>query len=300
MTGSGNDFVFVDGRSRATGAWTEHEIRALCSRREGVGADGLVVIYPAGEGRVGFDFFNNDGTPAPMCGNGALCATRLAAWLGLADPEGMELETGAGVYRTRCDGKPDTAEISLGDISGVDLLDIELEAGETFAFRATVGVPHVVVLTRDVQGLDLASRGRQIRFHPALAPGGANINFLSRSGDEWRMRTYERGVEAETMACGTGAAAAAAVLAGEGLASLPLAIRSASDHLLSITGSPVPGSHDLEDVMLGGQARLLFRAVLSGSNWSIPVNQPTSADEAPAGSQPGNRGREKAKVPVSS
>jgi len=161
MSGSGNDFVFVDGRHSPVGSWSAQQISVICARATGVGADGLVVLEPGSRpGAVRFHFFNSDGSPAPMCGNGALCATRLAAWLELAPSEGMCLETDSGVYETRCvPGTTDRVEMQLADVS-VSYPDIKSEPGEGRIAFATVGVPHLVVVVDDLEGLDLARRGR--------------------------------------------------------------------------------------------------------------------------------------------
>ena len=236
MTGSGNDFVFVDGRLREPEDWSPEEIRALCDRHRGVGADGFAVVAPgSGPDRVRFHFFNDDGGRAPMCGNGALCATRIAAHLELANPAGMTLETDAGVYQSRCvEGPGERAELLLGDLPAPRPAAVKLEAGEHEAHLALVGVPHLVVLVDDVAAVNLMERGKALRWDPALGPGGANVNFVGRSrapgrtrsnsarlgapssaaqgtrsaraaaggrgGAGWAKRTYERGVEGETLA----------------------------------------------------------------------------------------------------
>lgn len=263
MTGSGNDFVFVDGRASHLDFWTPPRIRAVCSRRNGIGADGLVILEPGSSaGKVRFHFFNNDGGRAPMCGNAALCATRLATRLELVPGDDMELETDAGTFRTRCLGGPgQRAEIELDDVDDVRTPKIGLVGGETSVYLATVGVPHLVVLVREGESIDLDRRGRELRFHPAIAPDGANVSFVSRNGNDWFMRTYERGVEGETLACGTGAIAAAAALAGEGHVNLPWKVKTASDEVLEIYGEPQAGSRLLSP-RLRAEARLVFRSVL--------------------------------------
>jgi diaminopimelate epimerase len=263
MTGSGNDFVFVDGRSSRLGDWTSERIRAICDRHHGVGADGFVVVEPgSAPNAVRFHFFNNDGGRAAMCGNGALCATRIAAYLEVGDPQGMLLETDAGTYPSRClPGQGELAEVVLGDLPEPSKPPVRLAPGERDAYLVTVGVPHLVVIAEQVASLPLAERGKALRFDPALGPAGANVNFVSETpGGRWVMRTYERGVEGETLACGTGAVAAGSVLALAGLANLPLEIGTASSRLLNVSGTPSRGR--ITGASLAGEGRLLFRAVL--------------------------------------
>jgi len=267
MNGSGNDFVFVDGRTSPLSAWTPERIRAVCDRHSGVGSDGLVVVEPgSAPDAVRFHFFNSDGGRAAMCGNGALCATRIAAYLELASPNGMTLETDAGTYRSRCvPGDGERAELLLGDVTAFSQPKVRLRSGEREARLVQVGVPHLVVLVEKVGAVELLERGRALRFDPALGPPGANVNFVGpaegHSGTQaWAMRTYERGVEGETLACGTGAVACASVLALGGHATLPLQVRTASGKVLSVSGAPTGSG--VCGVSLAGEGRLLFRAIL--------------------------------------
>lgn len=263
MSGSGNDFVFADGRSAPVASWSPDRIQAVCDRHRGLGADGLVVVEPGSEkNAIRFHFFNNDGSRAAMCGNGALCATRIAARLELADPAGMVLETDAGTYRSRClDGAGERAELTLGDLAAGSCPGVRLAAGEDEGYLLSVGVPHLVVLVDDVAKVRLGERGRALRTDPTLGPGGANVNFLSQGSQGWCMRTYERGVEGETLACGTGAVAAASVLALTGRSALPLELQTASGRFLGVSGDAQMG-RGVRRAGLIGEGRLVFRAVL--------------------------------------
>jgi diaminopimelate epimerase len=272
MTGSGNDFVFVDGRFANLGVWTEARIRAVCDRRTGVGADGFVLVEPGSRsGAVRMVYFNRDGSRAPMCGNAALCATRFAGGLELAPLDGMTLETDAGTYASRClSGPGERAELQLGGVKAARAVDVRLAAGEKVARLAAVGVPHLVVVVEDVAGVPVGERGRALRFDPAVGAGGANVNFVGPARPDqgasggpqvsWSMRTYERGVEDETLACGTGAVAVALVLNGLRSATLPFHVLTGSGCVLSVGGSP--DGDGLSDVRLAGEGRLVFRAAL--------------------------------------
>jgi diaminopimelate epimerase len=197
-----------------------------------------------------------------MCGNAALCATRLAAFLEMASPDAVLLETDAGPVRARCvPGTDDRAELELPDVPATRDPAIEAGRGEERIGFALVGVPHLVVAVRDLGSVNLRTRGRELRNHPAVAPDGANVNFVARNGEGWAMRTYERGVEDETLACGTGAVACATVLAAAGLTSLPFAVQTRSGQVLRVSGGPVPGGA-LQAPRLEGEARLVFRGTL--------------------------------------
>ena len=215
MSGSGNDFVFFDVREVPAGRITEPEvIQALCARRTGIGADGIVLLQEFDWGDFRMRYYNADGSLASLCGNAALCAARLAVDLSVADPEGFRFATDSGVITGRIrDGLP---EIDLAPVEEVATdVGLELAAGETRIGFARAGVPHAVVLCVNADAVPLETRGRLLRRH-ALFRDGANVDFVSPAGTGWRMRTFERGVEAETLACGTGAVATAALLAAWG------------------------------------------------------------------------------------
>lgn len=262
MTGSGNDFVMLDGRHTTPEEWTGDAIVAMCDRRMGVGADGLVILTPEAAGRVRMDFWNCDGSRADMCGNAALCSTRLAVHLKMAGREGMQLVTRAGAFPVRCIEGGERAELNLPDFDlPAHPSGLPLGPGDLAATLATVGVPHLVVEVSDLERPDLMDRGRELRFHPALGVAGANVNFVAPvGGGRWCLRTYERGVEGETLACGTGAVAAAVALASAGRVSLPMDLVTRSGRILTIRG--VIRGPRATDVWLAGEGRLVFRGEL--------------------------------------
>jgi len=265
MAASGNDFVMLDGRNTSPEAWTAEDIRAICARRTGLGADGLVFVAPGSHsGAVRMTYFNSDGSRAALCGNAALCTTRLAAHLGLANSLGMRLETDAGTFDGRCARADERAELHLAPVSApTDVSAVALQAGERRAALGLVGVPHLVLLVDDVTGVDVVGRGRPLRYAPALGPEGANVNFVApgAAAGEWRMRTYERGVEGETLACGSGAVAVACTLEHWGLSTLPLALSTEGGRVLEVRAQRT-GSGAYDDVWLTGEARMVFRGVL--------------------------------------
>ena len=255
MSGSGNDFVFFDARTDAPGDFsTAPVIDRICARATGIGADGVVFLQADATEAFRIRYFNRDGSLAELCGNASLCSARLAAELGVANRTGFRFATDAGVISARF--LADEPEIDLQPVRGLRPdLGLTLRAGERRIGFADTGVPHLVVLVDDAERVDVAVRGRELRFDPSLADG-ANVNFVSRlDAGAWRMRTYERGVEAETLACGTGTAAAAVLLESWALNGPEAKVRSSSGRVLTATvrrvGSEIRPS-------LSGEARVVF------------------------------------------
>jgi diaminopimelate epimerase len=212
MTGSGNDFIFFDNRDAAHNDLAEPAvIDALCDRRRGIGADGIVLLDADLEFAFGMRYYNRDGSLAEMCGNAALCSARLATHLGAVPQGDFTFRTPSGPVTGRLvDEAPEIDMTPVTDLRGN--ASIPTHPGERRIGYARVGVPHLVVLVDDLEGVDVESRGRELRHHPSM-PLGANVNFVaSGASADWGMRTYERGVEGETLACGTGAVATAALL----------------------------------------------------------------------------------------
>jgi diaminopimelate epimerase len=263
MTGSGNDFVVLDGRFTSADRWPPDRVRAICDRRNGVGADGLVILTPSTAEGVRMSYWNSDGSHGAMCGNAALCSGRLAVDLEMVQPGEFCLLTDAGVVRVRSQAQGDQAEISLPDCDlprAVD--DLPAAAGEQWLALGTVGVPHIVIRVHDIEAVDVLGRGRLLRAHPRLGPEGANVNFVSApagSGEPWLIRTYERGVEGETLACGTGTVASALALAAREEARVPLTFKSRGGPQLRVRARL--GTARATDLWLGGEGRLLFRGV---------------------------------------
>ncbi len=271
MTGSGNDFVFFDGRAVELSLVTEPEaIRAICNRHNGIGADGIVVLealaQPASQASTGdqsergatarIHYFNSDGTPADLCGNATLCSTTMSIEMGMTHGRDVTLMTPAGQIDGRRVG--DESEIDLQPVREVrEDVEIALAAGERRVGFAVAGIPHLVVLCEDAEAVDVAGRGPSLRRHPALGAAGANVNWVSRLADgRWRYRTFERGVEGETLACGTGAVAAAVVLCAWGLAESPVVIQTSSGRNLTVS---LRRDGDAWVPRLRGEGRVVFR-----------------------------------------
>jgi diaminopimelate epimerase len=237
MSGSGNDFVVIDARAMDPGRLADPQVvRRICARGTGVGADGIVFLETSARASVGLVYLNADGSRAAFCGNATLCGTRLGFELGMSANGVFSIETDDGVVPARMRG--DNPEIDLPPVSEVrdGVSGIPLAAGESRLGFARVGVPHLVIRCADARVVDVVARGRPLRSHPGFSDG-ANVNFVSGSAETgWMMRTYERGVEAETLACGSGAVATAIFLVtwGEATAGSAIDITSRSDLRLSV------------------------------------------------------------------
>ena len=260
MSGSGNDFVMIDARSEPPGVLAEPEVIArICARATGVGADGIVFLDRTPAATVRLTYLNSDGSRAAFCGNATLCTTRLATELGMASGE-LTIDTDAGILGARMrDGQPEIDLPAVRDVrSAYDALALGQDE-EAIGF-AIAGVPHLVIRRAEIESVDVVGRGRPLRHHASLADG-ANVNFVApAAGNRWRMRTYERGVEGETLACGSGAVATATLLAAWGLVESPVELitrsgRSLTVRLVERDGVMMPS--------LCGEGRIVFQGVLS-------------------------------------
>ncbi len=263
MTGSGNDFVFIDGRAEP---FSEFEraavIEPICRRGTGVGADGLVILTtPANlDADLALTYYNADGSLASLCGNATLCTASLGVRIGAVNAAGFGLETGSGVLRARISaGLP---EFDLPAIEGLQqsLAAVRPEGNEIRLGFATAGIPHVVIQVPDVAESDVVGRGRVIRNDPSFA-AGTNVNFVSRTlSGGWKIRTYERGVEGETLACGTGSVASAVLLSSWGEIGDDVELETASGQVVGIR---IDRSADgVWRASLRGEGRLVFEGTL--------------------------------------
>lgn len=255
MSGSGNDFVFVDTRTEPAGPLATPEVvGAICNRGTGIGADGVVFLERSDKAAIRLIYLNADGSRADLCGNATLCTARLSRELGIAGKAEFGIETDSGVLAARFVG--DQPEIDLNPVTDCRPdAGLPLAAGERRMGFAVAGVPHLTILADDVETVDVVARGRPLRRHPSL-PNGANVNFVQDlGGGAFRYRTYERGVEAETLACGTGAVASAVLLTAWGLAAGPVRLATRSGRELRVRLS---GPKDARTPSLSGEARIVF------------------------------------------
>lgn len=210
MHGAGNDFILIDDRKQLfplnEHAWTAH----LCSRHDGIGAEGLILLQPSTKASFRMRFFNPDGREAEMCGNGARCAARLAHDLGIAGNK-MTIQTRAGILKAFL--AANEVCVAMPIPSKVRLNFVVRTAGQRIKCNfINTGVPHAVVETEYLDNVDVQTTGSMLRRHKIFAPEGTNVDFMRVTGNHsLSLRTYERGVEAETPACGTGITACALV-----------------------------------------------------------------------------------------
>lgn len=257
MQGSGNDFILINHWQPLIAEPDRAPLaRRLCQPKFGVGADGLIFIEPSDRAHFRWRFFNADGSEAEMCGNGGRCAARFAYLNNLA-PAQLTFETLAGLIAAEVKGK----RVKLGLTAPQDLrlnLTIPLPDRTWQGHFLNTGVPHVVLWVEELESVAVAEIGRAIRYHELFQPAGTNVNFVRQTGpQELQIRTYERGVEAETLACGTGAVAAALIAARlHGLAP-PLAVRPPSGEVLTVYFEPAAA--DLAPVFLEGDATVVFQ-----------------------------------------
>jgi diaminopimelate epimerase len=262
MSGAGNDFIMLDNRLHMISLPLLQKLaRRLCPRGAAVGADGLIALKapPGSDFDFAWDFLNADGSVAEMCGNGARCAARFAKDIGLAG-DNMVFATLAGPIQAAI-LENNMVKVGLTAPSGY-YRDLELEAGGKKFQLAGVntGVPHTVVECADLETVPVKVWGQALRRHEHFAPAGSNVNFACRLDPHTiRVRTYERGVEDETLACGTGATAAALVMAAKHQMASPLEVQVKSgDRLLVYFNAP----GDFSAVALQGPGKYIYTGKL--------------------------------------
>jgi len=261
MAGGGNDFVVIDHRN-ARVADPAELARRVCTPHLSVGADGLILIESSARATFRMRYWNSDGSVGEFCANGTRCAARFA-FMNVIAPRRMTIETGAGITG---------AEVSDGGLVTLSLqpphsfrAERPLRVGDRTVRGSflVVGVPHYVVYLRDeLWSQDIVPLGRAIRTHPDLQPAGANVNFVVvRGANEIEVRTYERGVEAETLSCGSGVVASSTVSALFGKVKAPVSVLTRSGITLEVN-LKVDGP-EVSDVQLRGDARMVYRAAFT-------------------------------------
>jgi diaminopimelate epimerase len=265
MHGAGNDFVVIDHRAPYLPEPLEALFARLSDRRRGVGADGVLLLERDPELDFAMRYFNADGRPADYCGNGARCLALLALDLGLGRGGEVRFRTAAGVQRARRDPTGRGIRLAFGERVGASEPVRVEAAGRAFSGRLLVpGVPHFVTAVERVEWVPVAEWGTALRHHPRFGAAGANVDFVARLGPgRLAMRTYERGVEAETLACGSGAIAAALGSAADGDSSPVRVLTAGGDELEVEFRSNRDG---YEDVYLTGPAEVSF-----AGEWFAPI-----------------------------
>ncbi|MFO7587097.1 MAG: diaminopimelate epimerase [Gemmatimonadota bacterium] len=263
-TGAGNDFVVAraDERSDRIGPALA---RRLCARRTGVGVDGLILVYPRPDG-IRVRFFNPDGSEFSTCGNGSRCAARYAADEGLGDPAGFTLETPAGEIGCRVEGDQVALDYRI-EVAVRGPIEAVGPAASAEGWLVRIGVPHFVLPMKSLPTGPIEEICRPIRRMPSLGPAGANVNLVSLDAPgSGAVRTFERGVEGETLACGSGSMACAFALRAAGLSGPRLALRVHGGDVLDIRiVDETPPDGGERHVRLAGPALRLFEGTFPDS-----------------------------------
>ena len=271
MTGAGNDFIVIDNRNGVVDADHCHDlVRYACRHKLSVGADGVILIENDPEVDFKWRFFNADASEAEMCGNGARCAARFAALTGIVAKPDMTFRTLAGILKAELLGERVKVQMTLPHSLR---LGLKLEAeGRIFLLDSVnTGVPHAVYFAADeneLESIDISRYGRALRFHPHFGPAGTNVNFVYvRDPRHMVVRTYERGVEGETLACGTGCIASGLTAAAHDRVVSPVEAKTRGGETLKVyfeasrgTGNPVDAP--FRGVYLEGEARIAYEADL--------------------------------------
>jgi len=261
MNGAGNDFVIIDHRRLFIPVHLHAQFaQAVCRRSFSIGADGLILLEESDTADFSWRFYNSDGSIAEMCGNGARCAARYAYRHAIADKK-MVFQTVAGIIEAEILGEQEHVSIRMTDPAGLVSNGSVLLGDEKFSvFSVNTGVPHAVIFV-DSDTIPVAEWGRELRYHKQFEPEGTNVNFVRVTADgDLHVRTYERGVEGETLACGTGAVAAALIAADRRLVSSPVYVMTGGGEQLVVQFTME--NDTITDVFLQGAARIVFEGDL--------------------------------------
>lgn len=263
MSGAGNDFILADDRAGKLVGLSRLQVAKLCHRQFGIGADGLMLLVPCLSGQADFAwrFFNNDGSDAEMCGNGARCFARFIQRLTGWTPPSLTFETVAGVITAVFHG--DLVTVNLTPPHRLKLCETVPTTGGTLEVSSlNTGVPHAVVFVPDADQALVQALGAELRYHAHFRPRGTNVNFAEVKGPNFiRVRTYERGVEGETLACGTGVSAAAMIAAKIHGFKSPVRVLVQGGDQLEVAFNETNGQFG--DVKLTGPATFVFEGHLS-------------------------------------
>ena len=256
MNGSGNDFILIDNRTQVLNVQNLPEfVKTVCERKVSVGADGLIIIENSERADFRWRFFNADGSEVEMCGNGGRCAARFARIKGIAGDK-LSFETEAGIIDAEVRG--DEVKLRLTDPHSIKINFSIMIDDRTFEMNfINTGVPHAVHYVKDLDRFDVLTIGRALRYHNEFQPAGTNANFLeSIDRHTIRVRTYERGVEDETLACGTGAVASALISSWKGLVESPVDVRVKSNETLKIHFRKTDTG--FADIYLEGKTKVVY------------------------------------------
>ena len=265
LSGAGNDFVIIDNRAGIIPEDSSDFINKVCARRVSVGADGMLLVENSDVADFRMRYFNSDGGEVETCGNGARCIARFAHDENIIPSNKMTFETRAGIYSAEV--MEDSVKLRVGDAVDMRLnFPLMLSDGQHTVSFVNSGVPHVVFFTDDLEDMDVVRPGSETRYHEDFKPAGTNANFVKmRSSDALDIRTYERGVEDETLACGTGCIASAISAAALGKAKSPVAAYTRGGYILKIYFTL--NAQGANDVFLEGDARIIYKGALLEDSW---------------------------------
>ncbi|MGB9596327.1 MAG: diaminopimelate epimerase [Candidatus Poribacteria bacterium] len=266
LSGAGNDFIIIDNRKNIVPSDLTKFIEKICVRRISVGADGVLLVENSDIADFKMRYFNSDGSEAETCGNGARCIAKFAYSEGVVKSEKMTFETKAGIYSAEIIDK--NVKIKMSNTIDMKLnFPIKLN-DETFTISfANSGVPHAVFVVDDLEKIDVIKLGKETRYHEDFSPKGTNVNFIKiRDKNNIDIRTYERGVEDETLACGTGSIASAVIASALGLAESPVTMHTWGKFELKIYFTLQ--TDGATDVYLEGDARIVYKGYLTEDAWN--------------------------------
>ena len=259
MNGAGNDFILFDNRSGDIDL-DRNQIARLCDRHLGIGADGiLLLLNPTNHADFRMRYFNADGGEAEMCGNGARCFARFANKVGEQKGK-ISFETPAGVISSELKG--DLVTLRMTEPTDLRLkIDLPVASENKTVHFINSGVPHVVIPVPKIDEADVRREGAAIRYHKMFSPNGTNVNFIEKRGpNKIAIRTYERGVEDETLACGTGIVASALIFAASEKSSSPITVLARGGDELEVGFEKVEGG--FRNVTLTGPAEFVFEGTI--------------------------------------
>ncbi len=258
MSGSGNDFILIDHRKPLIDEdRMAHFARKVCQRRVSIGADGIIFVENSQKADFKWRFFNADGSEAEMCGNGGRCVSRFAHLKGITGSS-LTFETLAGILSAQVNGK--RVKLEMTQPHGLRMDESLLIDSKTVTLSSiNTGVPHAVLFVEDLDAIDVVQLGRSIRHHPHFSPAGTNVNFVRlEMPSQLSIRTYERGVEDETLACGTGTVASVLIAAFKGLANSPVSVQTRGGEVLIVHFEIV--GKEVKRVFFEGEVHIIYEA----------------------------------------
>ena len=260
MSGSGNDFIIIDNRvSKVDDASKRDFVRKVCTPKVSIGADGVIFIENSDKADFRWDFFNADGSSAEMCGNGGRCVARYAYEKKIA-PRQMTFETIAGIIHAEVNGC--IVKVKLTSPKNLQQnVEVALNGASYSVDSINTGVPHAVIFSADVDKEDVQNIGRGVRYHSVFAPAGTNVNLVQKKdGHSLKVRTYERGVEGETLACGTGVVASAILASCKKQVEPPVKVETRGGETLQVYFQQ--GNGAFTDVYLEGLTKTTFEGTI--------------------------------------